>query len=154
MQKRSMLFLVGLAFLLSRPVLANTTSLKGVSDPQRAEFNWVMHCQGCHGVDARGSEGGAPAMPDVIARFLQLSAGRDFLGQVPGVAFVPLPTHEVAELLNWLLQTFDGDNLPESFQPYNRDEVMQLRNRPLVSGTAAQREMILRQIKINSGKRY
>ena len=73
--------------------------LIGVKDPERAQYNWVMHCRGCHQMDATGSNGGAPNMKGIVAQFLQLKEGRVFLAQVPAVAFVALPDNEVADLL-------------------------------------------------------
>ena len=118
----------------------------GVSDTQRAEYNWVMHCRGCHGVDAKGSKGGAPNMVGEVGQFLHSPEGRDFLGRVPGVAFVELPDNEVAELLNWLTQKYDKAGLPKSFKPYSAKEVSQLRNKPLISQAFSKREEILKGI--------
>ena len=101
----------------------SATEWVGVSDPQRAEYNWVMHCRGCHGVDARGSKGGAPNMVGVVGQFLQTEEGRAYLGRVPGVAFVALPDKDVAELLNWLTQYFDKEHVPKTFAPYKAEEV-------------------------------
>ena len=117
--------------------------LKGVSDPQRAEYNWVMHCRGCHGFDARGSKGGAPNMVGEVGWFLHSVEGRAFLGRVPGVAFVELPDNEVAELLNWLTQKFDKAGVPKPFKPYSAEEVGQLRKIPLISKAFDKRKEIL-----------
>ena len=115
----------------------------GVKDSRRAEFNWVMHCRGCHQMDATGSVGGAPNMVGVVAQFLHLPEGRDFLGRVPGVAFVSLPDDQVAELLNWMVQTFDAGHVPEGFQPYTASEVGRLRKRPLVAEAESTRLHLL-----------
>lgn len=121
----------------------NVTELIGVSDRERAQYNWVMHCQGCHGADGKGSDGGAPSMEGIVSGFLHTKAGRGFLGRVPGVAFVNLPDHDIAELLNWLTQTFDRENIPKSFKPYSKEEVNALRKDPLVSKVFLVREEIL-----------
>jgi len=119
----------------------------GVSDPVRAEYNWVMKCQGCHGVDARGSKGGAPNMVGVVSLFLHSEEGRAFLGRVPGVAFSELPDKDIAELLNWLTQTFDRQHVPEIFKPYSEKEVEKLRQDPLISKVFLSREQILEKFK-------
>ncbi len=105
-------------FLLVNAVEAESV-MKGVADQERAAYNWVMHCRGCHGVDASGSKGGAPTMIGVVGRFMQDEEGRAFLGRVPGVAFAPLSDLEIADLLNWFVQEFDKPNMPESFLPYS-----------------------------------
>lgn len=133
--------------------LALTTSfvsadpLTGVSDPERAQYNWVMHCRGCHQMDATGSKGGAPNMKGVVAQFLHLKEGRDFLARVPGVAFVALPDNEVAELLNWMVQRFDATHMPEDFVPYSTKEVSQLRENPLISKAETKRNELLETLK-------
>ena len=123
--------------------------LTGVSDPERAQYNWVMHCRGCHQMDATGSKGGAPNMKGVVAQFLHLTEGRDFLGRVPGVAFVALPDNEVAELLNWMVQRFDAIHIPKGFVPYSTKEVSQLRQQPLISKAATKRNQLLEILRKN-----
>lgn len=125
---------------------AVSRNLVGVKDPQRAQYNWIMHCQGCHGVDARGSKGGAPNMVGIVSQFLHNEDGRAFLGRVPGVAFVELPDDEVAELLNWLLQTLDKEHMPERFRPYSAMELNQLRKSPLLSKAFVTRDMIIKEL--------
>ncbi len=126
------------------PVTIDSSLFVGVNDTERAEFNWVMHCRGCHGQYAKGSDKGAPAMAGVVSTFLHSEDGRDFLGRVPGVAFVDLSTNEVADLLNWLLQTFDYAHLPAKFIPYTADEIEELRSKALVSEAFSERERILK----------
>ena len=121
--------------------------LIGVSDPVRAEYHWVMKCRGCHGVDARGSENGAPDMVGIVSQFLHSEEGRAFLGRVPGVAFVDLPDQDVAELLNWLTQTFDRQHVPANFRPYTAQEVSRLRQDPLISKAFSTRAEILQQLR-------
>ena len=126
---------------------AKAKDLNGVSDPQRAEYNWVMHCRGCHGVNAKGSKGGAPNMVGEVGQFLHSPEGRAFLGRVPGVAFVELPDNEVAELLNWLIQKYDTEGMPNWFKPYGAEEVKQLRQRPLISQAFKKRQDILKNMR-------
>jgi len=122
---------------------ASASEWVGVNDPQRAEYNWVMHCRGCHGIDAKGSKGGAPNMVGVVSQFLHTEEGRAYLGRVPGVAFVALPNSEVADLLNWLTQTFDRGHMPKGFVPYKSEEVAQLKKSPLITEAFNKRQEIL-----------
>lgn len=131
----SLLLMMGSAF---------SDELVGVSDVKRAEFNWTMHCRGCHQLDATGNQRGAPSMVGVVSLFLHKKEGREYLSRVPGVAFVSLPDNEVAELLNWMVQTFDLENVPKDFSPYTAKEVATLRQRPLISTATEIRETILR----------
>lgn len=109
----------------------------------RPQYNWVMHCQGCHGANAQGTPGGAPRMAGSIARFLQIKAGRAYLGRVPGVAFVNLSDAELAELLTWVVQRFDAEHVPKNFVPYSEEEIKMLRLDPLISNANLERQKLL-----------
>ncbi len=119
----------------------------GVDNTERARYHWIMHCQGCHGVQAQGAPGGAPRMAGVVSKFLHNEAGRAYLSRVPGVAFVSLSNRDVAELMNWVVQTFDAQNLPEHFKPYTEDEMKNLRQQPLISQAFRVRKKILQNLK-------
>ncbi|MFD2497685.1 cytochrome C [Rhizorhabdus histidinilytica] len=99
------------------------TAMPGVSNPQRAHVNWMVKCQGCHRPDGQGTPTSAPAMTGQVARLLAVPGGREFLGRVPGVSTAALPDDQLAELLNWTLQRFDAQHVPEGFQPYTTDEI-------------------------------
>ena len=133
--------LILIGALLSQTVLASPP-LQGVTDPQRAAYNWMMKCQGCHQADATG-KGGTPNMTGTVAKFLHIEEGRAYLGRVPGVAFVNLPENEVAELLNWMVQTFDEKHMPEYFLPYKAEEIKRLRREPLISRSSWKRRELL-----------
>lgn len=104
-----------------------------ISNPTRAEFNWLMNCQGCHGVDGQGSPGGAPPLPHVVAGFLHVEGGRNYLAQVPGVAHAPLTDGEIADVLNWMLLRFDCARIPKNFAAYSEREVAALRESVLIT---------------------
>lgn len=90
----------------------------------------MLHCQGCHLPAAEGFEGKVPPMKNFVGFFLHSEDGRDFLIRVPGVAHAALDHDEIAELMNWLLQSFSADQLPDPFVPYTPDEVAALRDDP------------------------
>jgi mono/diheme cytochrome c family protein len=139
---------IALAILLTLPgdampreaVMASTESMG------RAQYNWIMHCQGCHGANAQGTPGGAPALVGNVARFLQIKAGRAYLGRVPGVAFVNLSDVEVADLLNWVVQRFDREHVPKTFPPYSEEEIRTLRREPLISDAYRERARLLQSL--------
>jgi hypothetical protein len=82
----------------------------------------------------------------MVARFTNVSGGREYLARVPGVATAPLTDAELAELLNWILPTFDGSHLSPSFKPFTAAEVSVLRRRPLRTEAAAERLRLLEKI--------
>jgi len=128
----------------------NTTNL--VNNPQKATLNWMMNCQGCHGVDAEGSQNGAPPMPGVIGKFLQVDGGREYLARVPGVAISPIPDVELADLLNWMLLRFACDALPTDFKPYSAAEVSALRADVLITQAASERARLLAMLSASGAK--
>lgn len=110
--------------------------------------NYIQHCAGCHGMDGSGSPAnGVPSMKGRVAHFLRLPEGRAFLVQVPGTSQSPLPDRDVAELLNWILQSMSAAEVPPEFQPYTTDEVRRLRAERLadVMGTRARLVQQLRE---------
>ena len=103
-----------------------------LADDRRAEVNYMLHCQGCHLPEAKGFAGKVPPMNDFVGYFLHSREGRDFLIQVPGVARSALGDAELAELMNWLLQTYSASQLPAAFEPFTADEVGTLRTDPVL----------------------
>ena len=92
-----------------------------------AETMWMLNCQGCHRQDASGTGSEVPPMPGIVARFLSVPGGREYLIRVPGVATAPLSDESIAVLVNWMLKKFDPKNVPGDFIPYTGEEVASLR---------------------------
>jgi hypothetical protein len=103
----------------------------GVENVRRAWQNWTLGCQGCHRLDGTGSEGTAPSLAGTVAKFLWTPGGREYLIRVPGVATSPLPSEELAEVVNWMLWRFDKEHVPRGFQPFTAAEVARWRTQPL-----------------------
>ncbi len=97
--------------------------------PVRAEQPaqlYMLNCWGCHRPNGEGIPGTAPPLQGA-ADFLKVKGGRQYLIEVPGVAQSALNDEQVAEVMNWILQTFSKEQLPRDFKPYSGDEVKQLR---------------------------
>lgn len=136
--------MLALALLLAIPAAsAQETDTPRAANFGSAQYNWVMHCQGCHGAEAQGTPGSVPGLAGNVARFLQIKAGRAYLGRVPGVAFVELSDPDVAELLNWIVQRFDGEHVPKTFSPYTEEEIQGLRREPLISNAYRERRKLI-----------
>ena len=115
---------------------------RGQGDPR---LDYILQCQGCHLADASGAEAvGVPRMKGVVGRFPQVEGGRAYLVQVPGVAQAPLDDAAIAELLNWMLQRFSADELPEPFEPYLAEEVARHRSRTPIDVPATRAELLAR----------
>jgi mono/diheme cytochrome c family protein len=94
------------------------------------ELDYMLHCQGCHLADGRGSPGAVPSLIGV-GRFLATSRGREYLIRVPGSAQSPLSDAELAALLDWLIPRFDPDTAAAGFRPFDAAEVARWRRPPL-----------------------
>ena len=95
------------------------------------QFNYILHGQGCHLADGSETPGEVPPLIGT-GRFLSVEGGREFLVQVPGVSLATIPDDELAALMNWMLERFSADDLPEDFGPYTAEEVGRYRQNPLV----------------------
>jgi mono/diheme cytochrome c family protein len=70
------------------------------------EFNYLLHCGGCH---LENGAGDPPTIPDLratLAIFSSFPDGRAYITQVPGSSQAPLNDTELAAVLNWMLRTF------------------------------------------------
>lgn len=105
--------------------------MPGVPNPAQARIDYMLKCQGCHRPDGAGNMANTPPLARMVARFLSVPGGREYLGRVPGVAMVDLEDRRLAQLLNWTLYRFDSEHLPADFRPYSPEEVAELRKAPL-----------------------
>jgi mono/diheme cytochrome c family protein len=112
---------------------------------ERERVNYLLHCSGCHQPDGSGSpESGIPDMRGSIGHYLRLPEGRAYLVQVPGTSQSSLNDRETATLLNWMVNTLGGNEVPADFSPYTRDEVTRLRGHPLDDVSAARTQVLTR----------
>jgi len=95
-------------------------------------LDYALHCRGCHRADGRGTPGSVPPLAGSVGRLLHAPGGREFLVRVPGVSTAPLDDAALAAVLNWMLETFGGADVPRDFAPYSGAEVGRLRADPLV----------------------
>jgi mono/diheme cytochrome c family protein len=104
-------------------------------------LNYILHCQGCHLPDGAGTPKKVPALKQEVGRFLQVKGGREFLIQVPGTSQSALSDEEVAGVLNWILENFSSEQLPDNFSPYTRQEVTRYRQ-PLANVKAVRSQLV------------
>lgn len=130
---------------LHAPIIFAVEPTPGVSNPARAQFNYMMHCQGCHGADGVGAAGGAvPTMKGFLGNFLKVDRGREFLVRVPGSANADMSDAALAEVLNWLLPRISAAQIPDDFEPYGEAEVGRWRAEPLQDVAGLRESLIAR----------
>lgn len=117
----------------------------GVDNPARAQVNYMLNCQGCHGAEGAGTaDGVVPVMKDFVGKFLSVEDGREFLVRVPGSANAPLTDAALAEVLNWMLPQLSPAEIPEGFEPYTAAEVAELREHPLADVISERAKLVAR----------
>jgi hypothetical protein len=114
-------------FILTMLAYCQQALATDVPAVRSAQTMWMLNCQGCHRPDGQGTGSEVPAMPGVVARFLSVPGGREYLIRVPGVAASPLPDDSLTVLVNWMLEKFDRKNIPGDFTPYTSEEVSSFR---------------------------
>lgn len=146
------MFRPALAFLIGLVATAGQAAMPGVENPALARQHWILQCQGCHRPDATGTPTTTPTMANLVARFLQVPGGREYLSRVPGVATAALSDKDLTELLNWTLFRFDPAHLPADFKPYGVEEVARLRRQPLRTEANSVRKRLMAQIERVGGQ--
>ena len=143
MRTRWLALPLGIAVLAGAAARADEQAIPGVTDAVQARTDYQLKCQGCHRPDGSGDDHSNPPMRGVVARFLTVPGGREFIGRVPGVATVNLPDDRLANLVNWTIARFDAAHVPQGFRPYTADEIGQLRKNPLRLERAALRAQLV-----------
>jgi hypothetical protein len=106
----------------------HTTAVRHLSKPA---ITYAANCAGCHGHSGR-TVSEIPTLVDRIGYFARIPEGRAYLVQVPGVAMSAVRDEDLAEMLNWLLNTYSAAQLPGDFKAYTGAEVMELRAVPII----------------------
>jgi mono/diheme cytochrome c family protein len=105
---------------------------------------YTLNCWGCHKPRAEGIPGTVPRLADSMANFLRVPGGREYLVEVPGVAASALSNAEIAEVLNWLLVTFNKAEMPAEFKPYTAAEIAKYRPHQLIRITETRDDLVKR----------
>ena len=116
-----------------------------VANAQSTAMNYLLNCQGCHKADGSGQPGYVPDFRESVARFLAVPQGRAYLGRVPGTSQSLLSDPDRAQVLNWILVTFDSAHIPANFTPYTAAEMAVYRRDPL-SQAGTERVLLLQRI--------
>lgn len=93
------------------------------------KYFFLQFCVGCHQYDGSGLPPDVPSLRDDLSYLIGSPEGRDFMLRVPGVIGAPGNAEQVAELLNWIVETFyQGD---ADFTPFTAADVLSGRERPM-----------------------
>lgn len=98
--------------------------------------HYLLHCSGCHRVGGEGSPPNVPTLHRELGRMVAEPAMRGYLARVPGAAHAPLSDAQLAGVLNWVLERFNAETLPEGFERLSAAEVAAARARALADPVA------------------
>jgi hypothetical protein len=93
--------------------------------------NYLLNCGGCHGLNGVSNSRLVPDLKDQIGLFLYLPEGRRYVVRLPNVAFSMTTDEALTGLLNYVVFTLSGAQVPKGAQPYTVREVSELRRSPL-----------------------
>lgn len=134
--------LTALAVLAGATWSAPAAAQPAVTSPRSL---YVLHCAGCHGMDAGGVPGqGVPSMRGNLGRFMQLPEGRAFLLQVPGVNNAGLSDAQIALVTNWMVRQFSADTAPPGWPDYTPGEVAAAKAQRPADVIAARADLVAR----------
>ncbi|RDD60532.1 cytochrome c [Ferruginivarius sediminum] len=128
-----------ISLLLATAAVSLTAAAAQGAEEGQAAFE--AKCAACHRPNGQGAPGLYPALLDRLGGYVELEEGRDYLVQlvsygmygkvkIDGVgyngimpAFASWPDGKVADVLNYILDTFNADTLPADFEPFTAEEV-------------------------------
>jgi cytochrome c peroxidase len=116
--------------------LSFASATAGAATPQ---FNYLLHCGGCHIEDGSGMGDVVPDLNEDLGYFASFPEGRSYLMRVPGAAHSPLTDGDLAEVLNWMLRSFAAADAP---QPFTETEVSEHRRNRLDDVVQARKDLL------------
>lgn len=85
--------------------------------------NYLLYCSGCHLVNGEGKHPNVPTLHDELGRMMEVREMREYLVRIPGAAQAPVTDQELTEVINWVLEQWNTNTLPENFEMLTLDEV-------------------------------
>jgi hypothetical protein len=100
--------------------------------------NYLLSCGGCHGLNGVSNSRLVPDLKDQVGFFLNLPEGRNYVVRLPNVAFSMTTDRALTGLVNYVVFTLGGANVPKGAKPYTVREVSRLRRMPLTEVSLVQ----------------
>jgi hypothetical protein len=85
--------------------------------------NYLLYCSGCHLVNGEGNHPNVPTLHNELGRMMTVPAMREYLVRIPGASQAPIDDAELTEVINWVLEQWNSETLPEGFARLTLDEV-------------------------------
>lgn len=75
-----------------------------------------------------GNPPNVPTLHNELGMMMSVQEMRGYLARVPGSAHAPITDAELTEVLNWMLEEFNGETLPQNFEKLTVEEVTKARS--------------------------
>jgi hypothetical protein len=111
--------------------------------------NYLLNCGGCHGLNGVSNSRLVPDLKDQVGFFLNLAEGRRYVVRLPNVAFSMTTDEALTGLLNYVVFTLGGAEVPKGARPYTVREVSELRRSPLTEVSLVQTRQAMVRILID-----
>lgn len=92
--------------------------------------HYLVGCGGCHGITGVSASDVVPDLKEQAGYFLCSPKGREYMIHLPNVAFSPLSSSDLADLMNYVAFGLGGHSVPVGARPYTTAEVARLRQAP------------------------
>ncbi|GCE89151.1 hypothetical protein MSKU15_0752 [Komagataeibacter diospyri] len=92
--------------------------------------HYLVGCGGCHGIAGVSASDVVPDLKEQAGYFLCSPKGREYMIHLPNVAFSPLSSADLADLMNYVAFGLGGHSVPAGARPYTAAEVARLREAP------------------------
>ncbi len=86
-------------------------------------IDYLRYCSGCHLSNGEGSPPNVPTLHDELGGMMRVPEMRGYLARVPGSNHAPISDARLTAVINWILQEFNANTLPEGFQQLTLEEV-------------------------------
>jgi cytochrome c peroxidase len=97
---------------------------------QGVEYNYLLHCGGCHIEDGSGMPPHVPDLRVEMPLFAASVEGRAYIARVPGVIQAPMNTQQLTDVLNMILSKFAPEG--SSLQSFTEAEITLYQQEPLL----------------------
>ena len=94
-------------------------------------IHYLLYCSGCHRPLGEGNPPNVPTLHNELGLMMSVQEMRGYLARVPGSAHAPITDAELTDVLNWMLEQFNADTLPEDFKKLTVEEVTKAREESL-----------------------
>lgn len=120
-------------------VLGLTLLMSGHSQAS-PQYDYLLHCSGCHLENGGGSPPIVPDLRGTMAYLAGFDEGRSYMLRVPGASQAPVSDKQLSDIMNWMLKRYAPES-PE-VKAFDEAEVSESRATPLLNAGALRERLL------------